>query len=118
MNLSMTSTSARFPKISIPEFSGEVRDFLSFKNVFEDLVIRNGELSDIQRLHYLKSSLTGSAAITLKDFEFSEAAFTQARDHLVTRYENKRLIIASHFADLMSLPPVKSAKVFGSLLTK
>lgn len=27
MNQSMTSASARFPKISIPEFSGDVKDF-------------------------------------------------------------------------------------------
>lgn len=86
--------------------------------MFEDLVIGNGELSEIQKLHYLKSSLTGSAAITLKDFEFSEAAFAEAWDHLVTRYENRRLIIASHFADLISLSPVKSAKSIRELTNK
>jgi len=36
----------RLPKISIPEFSGDIRNFLSWKNLFTNLIQNNPDLSN------------------------------------------------------------------------
>lgn len=50
------------PPIEIPSFSGNYQDWIPFKELFVAVVDGEGYLSDVQKLHYLKSNLTGEAA--------------------------------------------------------
>lgn len=47
------------PKIAIPKFSGKYEDWYPFHNTFESIIHSNTKLTDIQRFHYLISSLEG-----------------------------------------------------------
>lgn len=50
------------PKISIPKFTGNYEDWYPFYNTFESMIHLNPKLTNIQRFHYLISSLEADAA--------------------------------------------------------
>lgn len=58
---------SRLPQLDLPKFNGTPADWLPFKDLFISLVVANSTLSSIERLQYLKTSLTGSAAHFLKN---------------------------------------------------
>jgi len=58
---------SQLPRYDIPKFNGNHADWLYFKDLFTSLVINNSSLTDIERLQYLKTSLTGSAYNLLKN---------------------------------------------------
>lgn len=66
-------------------------------------------LSNVQRLHYLKISLTGSAAEIIKNFSITSENYQAAYDELVKQYENKALTIQTHIRALLQSPKVFSA---------
>jgi len=47
------------PRISLPKFSGKFTEWENFKGIFESLVANNNSLSNTEKLHYLKTSVTG-----------------------------------------------------------
>lgn len=81
------------PKIQLPTFSGQYEDWMSFHDLFNTLVHTNKSLSDVQKLHYLKTSITGEAASILKQVQVTEANYGKAWDTLKTRYGNIRITI-------------------------
>lgn len=52
----------RLPQITLPDFDGDYKGWLSFKSTYESLIHDSVELSDVQKFHYLKSALKGEAA--------------------------------------------------------
>lgn len=59
---------ARLPLIDIPKCSGSPADWLSFKDLFSSLILANPTLSLVEKLQYLKTSLTGSASLLKKHY--------------------------------------------------
>ncbi|XP_017875598.1 uncharacterized protein LOC108622314, partial [Ceratina calcarata] len=57
----------QLPRIVLPKFSGDYTDWENFKDIFESLVVNNDNLSNVQRLHYLKASLIDDAKLVLKN---------------------------------------------------
>lgn len=94
----------RLPTISIPSFSGEYTSWPSFKNSFDHLVATNQTLSNLQRLHFLKNSLTGDARKLIQHYDLAEANYQAAWDKLKQRYDNKNLLISSHLKNLIHHP--------------
>ncbi|KAK0075379.1 hypothetical protein PV325_006970, partial [Microctonus aethiopoides] len=50
------------PIIKLPQSNGDFASWPSFTDLFTSLVIDQQHLSDVTKLHYLKTSITGSAA--------------------------------------------------------
>ncbi|XP_076649869.1 uncharacterized protein LOC143357342 [Halictus rubicundus] len=48
------------PRMSLPTFSGDFHDWESFRDKFTALILNDVSLSDVSRLHYLGSCLTGA----------------------------------------------------------
>lgn len=48
---------ARLPKIDLLKFGGDPAHWLEFKSLFLNLIHENESLSEVKKLHYLKSSL-------------------------------------------------------------
>lgn len=67
----------------------------------------NYSLSVVQRLHYLKSCLSGTAAEVIKTIPTTDGNYRIAFDTLVQRYENKSLIIQSHIRSLFQIQQVQ-----------
>ncbi|XP_045445674.1 uncharacterized protein LOC123653728 [Melitaea cinxia] len=81
------------PVIHLPLFSGEYELWPSFKDLFSSLVHNCSALSDVEKLHYLKTSVAGEAATLLKHITVTSANYIQAWGTLNHRYRNKRLIV-------------------------
>lgn len=51
----------KLPTIELPKFNGNFDKWLEFKDTFESLIHSNARLDAIQKYHYLRASLEGSA---------------------------------------------------------
>lgn len=94
---------ARLPRIDIPKFNGTPTDWLSFKDLFDSLVVQNPTLSSVEKLQYLKTSLTGTASSLLKNTTLTADNFLKSWEALTSFYENKRLLIKTALQSLLSI---------------
>lgn len=103
----------KLPHITIPNFSGDYSAWTSFHDLFEALVIKNDNLSNVQRLHHLKSFVSGDAEILLRKYSVQENNFEPAWALLKKRYANKRLLINTIFERFLSQPRVPYSSADG-----
>ncbi|GFQ67378.1 integrase catalytic domain-containing protein [Trichonephila clavata] len=89
----------KLPDIQLPRFNGSYHDWFNFKEQFISLIDSNNSLTDSQKLYYLKSTLTGIS----KDVITIDDSYTSLFECLKKRFENKKLIINSHFNEILSL---------------
>ena len=67
-NISHHSPSVKLPILDLPKFSGEILNWLSFSDLFKALIDNNVNLTNVERLQYLKSSLSGEALKLIDSF--------------------------------------------------
>ncbi|XP_031339663.1 uncharacterized protein LOC116168131 [Photinus pyralis] len=96
----------KLPTIKLPTFSGNYADWICYYDTFNSLINVDDNLTNIQKFHYLKSSLTGSAAEVIASLGVSNDNYAIAWNLLRDRFENKRLIIKNHIGALINLPNV------------
>ena len=86
--------------------------------MFRAMIHENDSLSEIQKFHYLKSSLSGEGERFVSNLPMTTINYTIAWKLLVERYENKRLIAASHIRQLLGLKQLhkESASEFAELV--
>ncbi|XP_046478683.1 uncharacterized protein [Neodiprion pinetum] len=115
--LTTGGASKRLPRIELPTFSGNYSDWKSFHDLFTSIVRENSQLSEVEKLHYLKTSLTDEPSQLIKNIALTAENFPRAWETLVSRYENKRLLTDSHLATLFAIPRVtkKSSSELKSL---
>ncbi|XP_011859790.1 PREDICTED: uncharacterized protein LOC105557213 [Vollenhovia emeryi] len=103
---------------TLPKFSGDYHEWRTFHDLFSSMVIDNSDISAVERLHYLKSHVTGEASRLLANIAVTAENFTTDWDALLARYDNKRMLLASCFDRLTELKKMstKSAEGLKSLL--
>ncbi|NEV48973.1 DUF1759 domain-containing protein, partial [Wolbachia pipientis] len=94
------------PKIAIPKFSGNYEDWYPFYNTFESMIHLNMKLTNIQRFHYLISSLEGDAAHVIKSIQITSDNYCQALELLKQRFDDKSVISQEHIKSLFNLSVV------------
>lgn len=92
---SQVHTQVKLPRIQLPMFSGIYEEWPAYKDLYISLVHDNMSLTNVQKLYYLKSSITGEAAALLKHIQITDLNYQQCWDALKQRYGNKRLIVNS-----------------------
>lgn len=103
--------------IEPPEFSGELEDWISFRDLFKSLIIDNKSFTDIHLLQYLRGACKGKAAELIQDIAIANGNFTVAWEALKERFENKRLLVARMVDRIIELPamtiecPIQLAKI-------
>ncbi|NEV48948.1 DUF1759 domain-containing protein, partial [Wolbachia pipientis] len=103
----VNDTHVRLPKIELPTFSGAYEEWHPFFGIFDSLIHSNDTLNDIQKFHYLKSSLKGDAAETIQSLEITGANYGDAWFRLKARYENERVSIQNHIKSIFELPSIR-----------
>ncbi|CAH2227057.1 jg22783 [Pararge aegeria aegeria] len=93
----------KLPTISVPTFDGSCGHWLEFRDTFQSLVHESTQISSIQKFHYLKSSLKGSAALVIDSVEFSTDNYSVAWELLLNRFNNNKLLVHSHIKALFTL---------------
>ena len=92
------------PTTEIPKFRGRITEFKHFHDTFNGLIINNQPLDDVQKFHYLLSSVTTEAHQLVQNLPVTQQNFHVAWNLLCDRYNNERLIAAAHVKSLLSLP--------------
>ena len=96
----------KLPQIVLSVFSGEFKAWENFRDLFDALIVQNDSLSNVTRLHYLKSSVTDEAEQFLKHVSITEANFVSIWESLKARYDNKRALITAHLQEFINVPNV------------
>jgi hypothetical protein len=103
---SAAQVDSKLPDISLPHFSGTYSEWPNFRDMFESMILREGRLPRVQKLHYLRNCLSGEPAQIVSSFELRDSSFDPAWKALSSRYENKRLVIQSHLDRLLNMAPI------------
>ncbi|XP_026467838.1 uncharacterized protein LOC113371424 [Ctenocephalides felis] len=96
IRVSNSSVDVKLPDIVLPTFSGEFSEWTAFIDLYNSLIHTNTKLSDVQKLHYLKGALTGSASNIISSSKLSNENYTVAYNLILKTYDNKFLIINAH----------------------
>ncbi|XP_034936335.1 uncharacterized protein [Chelonus insularis] len=105
-------TRAQLPEIKLKSFDGQYSTWPEFRDLFKSLVIDRHGLANVEKLHYLKSSLTGLPALLIKNIPLNDDSFESAWRTLTERYDDKERLIFSHIDSLLtnSPAPIKTAQ--------
>ncbi|KYN27913.1 hypothetical protein ALC57_02678 [Trachymyrmex cornetzi] len=96
LSTSVKKRRIKLPDAHLPTFDGKYESWLSFKNTFHNMIGSQTDLSEIDKLHYLKSALTGEAASKIRIFEIDGINYSKAWELLERAYEQ-------HVASLSAL---------------
>ncbi|XP_049878912.1 uncharacterized protein LOC126375875 [Pectinophora gossypiella] len=99
----------KLPTIQLPKFNGVYESWLEFRDTFTSLVHSNDDIDAINKFHYLRACLEGSAAVVINSIEFSASNYSVAWKLLCERFDNKRLLIHNHVAALFNIENVKES---------
>ena len=108
----------RLPKLTLPNFDGDVQTWQTFWDSFESTVHQNSNLTNVERFSYLKSQLTGEAARTIDGFALTHTNYAWAIDLLRERYGQKQKSftqLCKHYSN--SLPQVAICTASESSMT-
>lgn len=94
------------PKINIPTFNGSYMHWLEFRDTFLSMIHNNDRINNISKFHYLRASLQGSAAIIIKNIDFSDKNYVTAWNLLQERYNNPRLLVNNHVQALFNVEAI------------
>ncbi|GFQ72210.1 uncharacterized protein TNCT_380561, partial [Trichonephila clavata] len=99
----------RLPKLSIPQFSGNFKDWINFKDLFVSTVHSQISLPNIEKFQYLKGLLTNEPASLIKHIPLSNDSYEEARQKLLDRYDNKKQIVQSLIKIFLDQKPIFEA---------
>ncbi|XP_055711457.1 uncharacterized protein LOC129806710 [Phlebotomus papatasi] len=91
----------KLPAIEIKKFSGNEEDWHSFFELFNTVIHGNPRLKDVTRLQYLMSYLEKGPLSLIDHLTLSNANYASAISILKTRYESKRILVASYVKPLV-----------------
>jgi len=103
-NNSSSNEGLKLDRVQIQKFTGDYFKWISFKDLFESMVIKNKNLSNAQRMQHLKTHLLDEAEQLISDLMVSDANFQCAWDRLLQRYHNKRVLVQKMITKLMNQP--------------
>ncbi|KRZ47770.1 hypothetical protein T02_7890, partial [Trichinella nativa] len=95
------------PKWELPKFDGDVLQFDTFWEQFEDQIHRQPEF----KFTYLRSCLTGNALNAIDGLTVTAANYSAAIDILKSRFGRRDLIIQTHIRKLLDTTPCNDASL-------
>ena len=103
--------SVNLPKLEIPFFNGDKLQWSEFWDTFEATVDQNSHLSNIEKLSYLNSKLTGEAKQTVLGIYLSNDNYDITKTLLKERFGNSQSVVNSYYTQLVNMKPaVNSTK--------
>lgn len=98
----------KLPHCDTQVFSGRYEDWPTFRDMFTAVYIKRPNLSAVDKLLYLKSKTTGTAASIVAKYSLTKDNFILAWESLISRYENKRILVHNQYKILLNIPAVQS----------
>ncbi|XP_044778327.1 uncharacterized protein LOC123327062 [Drosophila simulans] len=83
------------PKVDLPTFNGNAKEWPTFYELFSELIDSRKDLSNTRKLGYLRACLKGDAQMVVSHLiTGSAASYTAAWKLICKRYENSRKIFS------------------------
>ncbi|XP_028157810.1 uncharacterized protein LOC114350993 isoform X2 [Ostrinia furnacalis] len=98
-----SSFNIRLPKITLPTFSGNIKQWPEYFDTFNALIHNSSSLTDTERFHYLVSSLSGDALSIVKAFPLTHEHYNDAYQALCGRYKNKRDLAFTCWREILNI---------------
>ncbi|XP_062704421.1 uncharacterized protein LOC134286766 [Aedes albopictus] len=95
------------PVFKIPPFDGSVKDWLSFRDAFQNTIGKDVSLSSLDKFNYLLSVLTKEARTLVESIEVTATNFDVAWQMLEQRFENKKMISRALMNSFLESEPIK-----------
>ena len=105
LKISQQHTSVKLPKLEIPVFNGDVLKWTEFWDTFEATIHQSPTMSDIEKLHYLNSKLTGKAKYAVSGILLSNENYSVAVNLLKDRFGDTQSVINCHYTELINVTP-------------
>lgn len=102
----------KLPDIPLPKFQGNYDAWLEYRDSFRSLIDENDSLTSMQKYHYLRASLDGTASQVIKALDFVAESYSLAWRTLCERYDNNKLLIHNHVKALFSFEPIQKESCF------
>lgn len=100
------------PRIEIPEFSGDYKKWISFKDLFLEAIHNNPAINKAQKMQHLKSKLRGEAERIVQHLTISATNYDSCWTLLMQRYDNKHLQFATFMNNMLHLPTISQPDAF------
>ncbi|KAL0838691.1 hypothetical protein ABMA28_016761 [Loxostege sticticalis] len=95
------------PQMEIPTFNGNYNSWISFKDLFTEIIHNNTSMSSAQKMQYLKTKIRGEAERLIHHLSVSSDNYMTCWEILNQRYNNKKLLFTSQINLLLNLPAVQ-----------
>lgn len=92
--------------LDLPQFNGEMTEFLEFWSSFSKLVDENTSINEITKFQYLKGCLVGKAKNIIKNIDNIEEGYKEAIELLKIRYLNKKLLFNAHINSILDIQEI------------
>lgn len=93
----------RFPQITLPTFSGDIKSWPKYYDTFNSLIHNSEVLSDTEKFHYLFSTLSGDALSAVSMYPVTQEHYQSAYTALFNRYNSKRDLAYSCWRDILNV---------------
>jgi hypothetical protein len=90
------------PKMKLPYFTGEYKDWPTFKEKFIRIVDEDAGIPIIYKFGYLLDSLSDAVKIGIKKLDFVEANYAKAFEILEKKYNNKKVTVDNHISEIVT----------------
>ena len=109
------SKTVKLPALKLEIFDGKQENWQTFYENFDCAINKNTELSDIQKMTYLRNLVKGRALSAITGLTLSKEKYSVALNILKNRFSNKQLLISIHMKKLLSLEKVKDVRNISEL---
>ena len=103
-----TVVKPRLPRLQLPKFKGDVKNWPAFWDSFKSAVHENAEIPRVDKFNYLNSLLEGIALKSIQGLTLTEAHYDTAVGMLKERFGDPQQIICSHMEGLLKIPSCSS----------
>ncbi|KXJ67893.1 hypothetical protein RP20_CCG008017 [Aedes albopictus] len=116
---SLPQLAVRLPAINIQPFSGERKQWMTFKDIYVSTIHNRADISDALKMQYLFSYLEGDAKRLVSKFAISGANYQNAWGILIAHFDKKRYTVFSLVHEFLAQSPVTQAtpQPLGRLVT-
>ncbi|XP_065084852.1 uncharacterized protein LOC135707058 [Ochlerotatus camptorhynchus] len=101
---SVTMEHVRLPQIKLHTFSGDIDEWLSFRDLFTSLIHWKAALPEVEKFHYLKGCFEEEPKGLIDPLPITAANYQVTWDTLLKRYNNSKQLRKRQVQALFKLP--------------
>lgn len=94
----------KLDRLELPYFSGNLLEWIAFRDQFIDLAHNNSNLTTMIKFHLLRTHLKGAALETVAGYQFTASNYLAAWEDLLNRYDRTDSIIEEYIRRFVELP--------------